>query len=253
MRGEGEQLSTERSPDRGGLRERESPVPVLLADGVSAARRRLRAAVEAGGRATVVAEASSGAQAVTRARELKPRVVALCLEITGPGAVTTLRRLNECSPTSAVLIVCGTRDRASVWQTLSGGAAGYLPKGAPRGLVGSAVVALSHGATVVGGTLLQRALNGAALTTSEGAVRRAGGPNAAERPLTDREYRILLLLAEGHTNKQIGHALALAEVTVKKHLRSMMEKLSAVNRTQVAVTAVHLGLLPLPAVHGNSG
>ena len=215
-------------------------VTVLLVDDHTVAREGLRAMLDTDNRVEVVGEAANGAEALQRAAETRPQVVLMDIRMPGMDGIEATRRLKAEHPTTAVIILTSYDDKPLVVEAVAAGAAGYLLKDVSRDLLGHTI-----GAAAEGRTLIQSELFSQAMSFSRGresAERSASSPGETDE-LTLREQTVLQLLAEGATNKKIGGTLGLAEVTVKKHVQSILAKLGASDRTGAAISALRLGLI----------
>ena len=125
-----------------------------------------------------------------------------------------------------------------VKQGIAAGARGFLPKTMTAELFGMAISMIIAGGTYVPAEMLQEV--GAAMSASE--VGGAEGPGLADR-LSPRERQVLVRLASGASNKEIGRDLNLAEVTVKLHVRQILRKIKARNRSEAASMATRAGLI----------
>jgi len=174
--------------------------------------------------------------------------------------IETTRRVKETCPEVAVVMLTMHEHDAYVIDAVRAGAVGYLLKDASRDLLLHTVRAARSGGTLIKSSLLRRALGGHPEVgeanelghdpvMEEGNGRGGGsaklGPPSmpAPRGVTPREMEVLELVALGKTNKEIGQALYIAEVTVKKHVVSIIGKMGAGNRSEAAVRAVRAGMV----------
>ena len=177
---------------------------------------------------TVAAEASTGQQAIASFRQHHPDIVLMDLKLPGMSGVETAGIICKEFPEAAVIML-STHDREEdIYQSLQAGARTYLLKTAAR-------EELIH--TI------------RAVHTGERCISPAIGARLAERmthaELTSRELEVLKLIATGKSNKEIGSALQIAEVTVKLHVGHILAKLKVNDRTQAATTALRRGILHL--------
>jgi len=186
---------------------------------------------------TVVAEARSGDDAVSRAAELLPDVVVMDVSMPGIGGVEATRRLLEASPHSAVLMLTATHDEEKVLDAVLAGASGYLLKDAKLSEILRGVRAAATGQSLiapsVAGSLLARLRRHAPREK----------PKQETPALTPRELDVLRLLVAGCETIEIGRRLHVSPSTVKHHVSSTLEKLGVENRVQAAVMAVREGLV----------
>jgi DNA-binding NarL/FixJ family response regulator len=134
-------------------------------------------------------------------------------------------------PMVPVLVVSGREEPEIIARTVAHGAAGFVPKSAP----GAMMVEALH-AVLAGRTWVPQPPQFASLDPSE-----SEAATLISR-LTPQQYRVLVMLCSGMQNKQIGSRLKVTEATVKAHMRAIMEKFGASNRTQVVLVAQRLAL-----------
>jgi DNA-binding NarL/FixJ family response regulator len=178
----------------------------------------------------VVGEASSAADALTRVRTVRPHVVLLDVRLPDRDGISVCRELRATmTPPPACLILTSFTDDQPLFDAVDAGAAGFLLKE----VSGSALVGAVR-IVAAGGSLLDPRMTPAVLERL-----RHGRPEPDERyaTLTARERRILDLIGEGMTNRQIGAQLHLAEKTVKNHVTTLLRKLGLQRRTEAAAYA----------------
>jgi DNA-binding NarL/FixJ family response regulator len=216
---------------------------VLLIDDHEMARRGLRAMLSAADWIEVAGEGDSCESGLKLAEELQPDMVLLDIRMPGLDGLACLERLKARQPQIAVIIVTLYDDRRYVLEAIRRGAAGYLLKDASTAEVIQTLHNVAHGQLAVEPQLLREALatRDTAPPAGESARQRA-----EQYALTPREHDVLLLVAEGMTNKEIGGRLSITEDTVKKHVQNIIWKLRAADRTQAAIMALKLGLLENP-------
>lgn len=207
---------------------------VLIADDHDLAREGLRALLERSGAYTVVAEASTGEEALASAAE-QPLDLALLDIRYGGGGIDGLEvagRLFEAAPAIGVVLITMHDSADYVRAAIGAGARGFLAKDAPRGEVLAALALVSAGGVAFPPALMRRAV------TED----RANPVLAAIKRLTPREREVLAALATGGTNKEIALALGITPGTVKTHVERLIGKLGVRHRTQAAILAVEFGI-----------
>ena len=207
---------------------------VLLVDDHVAVRQALRMMLEAEADVTVVGEASSGAEGIAAAARLAPDVTIVDLAMPGMGGLAAIPELRRVAPRTAILVFTMHHNTAYVHEAMRAGARGYVLKSAPKEELLAAIRALT-----AGGGYLQPAITGTVLRRLLSDTRVAGGRSA----ITAREVQILEAVADGKSNKEIAGALAIAEDTVKTHLRNLFEKLGATDRAQAVAIALRQNLI----------
>ncbi|MEU1289877.1 response regulator transcription factor [Kitasatospora sp. NPDC005856] len=210
-----------------------NPVKVFLLDDHEVVRRGVHDLLDAEPGFTVVGEASTMAQALTRVPALRPDVAILDMRLPDGDGVTVCRELRSRMPELACLILTSFDDEEALLDSIMAGAAGYVLKQISGTDLVSAVRTVASG---------QSMLDPGAATRLMARLR---GEAATQQPsdfphLTDREREILALVGEGLTNRQIGQRLYLAEKTVKNHISRLLAKLGVERRVQAAIIATQV-------------
>jgi len=205
-----------------------APIRVLIADDHPALREGLSALLERQTDLQVVAMAADGQEAVTLVRTHQPDVVLMdlrmpCLE--GADAVTAI-----CGewPEARIIILTTYDGDEDIYRALRAGAKGYLLKDAPCEELFTAIRQVHRGQKYIMSQVAQKLTD--RFQSSE---------------LTDRELEVLQLLVQGNTNRDISEVLCVAEGTVKFHVRNILDKLGAGDRTQAVTIALKRGLARL--------
>jgi DNA-binding NarL/FixJ family response regulator len=217
---------------------------VLLIDDHEMARRGLRAMLSAADWIEVVGEGDSCASGLKLINELEPDMVLLDIRMPGLDGLACLERIKARHPRMAVVIVTLYDDRRYVLEAIRRGAAGYLLKDATTAEVIQKLHNVANGQLAVEPQLLREAL---AIRDEAPSAGESARQRAEQYALTPREHDVLLLVADGLTNKEIGGRLSITEDTVKKHVQNIIWKLRAADRTQAAILALKLGLLESPS------
>ena len=187
----------------------------------------------------VVATASTGTEAVTRATAVRPRVVVLDLQIPAPTGVEVTATLVKADPTVRVLILSASGEQADVLEAVKAGATGYLVKSASSSEVLEAVAR-----TALGEAVFTPGLAGLVL----GEYRRlsvapvAAGAGPAVPRLTERETEVLRLVAKGLSYKDIAERLVISHRTVQNHVQNTLGKLQLHSRVDLVRYAIERGL-----------
>jgi DNA-binding NarL/FixJ family response regulator len=208
-------------------------VRVIVADDQEIVRTGLRMILDAQPGIEVIGEAGDGRHAVELARRLRPDVCLFDIRMPGMDGIEATRRLagpTVADPLAVVVITTFDLD-AYVYAALRAGARGFLLKDAGPDLLAQAVHAAANGDALIAPNITARLL---------GAFADAGPaapPVQPVEPLTDREEQILVTVARGRTNSEIADELYITLSTVKTHIASLMAKLGARNRVEIAMWA----------------
>lgn len=219
----------------------ESQVTVLVVDDHTVARQGLRAILALDARIHIVGEACNGQEAIQQVEALQPQVVLMDVLMPVMDGLEATRSIKASHPKTNVIIITSVNDDFQAVEAIRCGASGYLLKDTPIDLLGSSIWTVGQGGILVDADLLRRAVG--AMPQMGRPYGGSGGSTPALETLTRREMRVVQLIAEGRTNKEIGAELCLAEVTIKKHVQCIVTKLGASDRTSAAVLAVRLGLV----------
>jgi len=192
-------------------------------------------------------QAGDVADALTQL-ERHPDLDLLLLDLDLPDAegMSGLVQIRARAPEVAIIVLSGDAPSGTVLDAIEAGAAGFIPKTSPAGVMQEALRRVLDGGVYLPPALARR--------TAAGGT----GPEAAPAPATDlthltpRQCDVLRLLVEGKTNKLICRELELSESTVKTHLASIFRRLGATSRTQAVVAAARMGLQLGPAVSAGS-
>jgi DNA-binding NarL/FixJ family response regulator len=205
-------------------------IRVFLLDDHEIVRRGVRELLEAEPDIEVVGEAATAAEALARVPALQPDVAVLDVRLPDGDGVSVCRELRSDRPDLQCLMLTSFADDEALFDAIMAGAAGYVLKQI-RGtdLVGAVRT------VAAGGSLLDP--RAAAAVMERMRTPRAADPLAA---LTDQERRILDLIGEGLTNRQIAERMFLAEKTVKNYVSNLLSKLGLQRRTQAAVLATEI-------------
>lgn len=220
---------------------------VLLADDHAVVREGLRFMLSTDPEIQVVGEASTGSEALELVEALAPDVVVMDLRMPGMDGVEATRRTKAAHPSIAVVILTVYNDEAHVTEAIRAGASAFLVKDASRELLCHTIRVVQSGGLLFGGSHMHDALSGME-RRMKGPTPLGDGQSGLVEELTRREQEVLVLLAEGATNKGIAAALSITDITAKKHVLSIISKLGAARRTEAVVKAMRAGLVASPAV-----
>ncbi|MFD1544453.1 response regulator [Nonomuraea guangzhouensis] len=208
-------------------------IRVIVADDQEIVRTGLTMILDAQPDIEVIGEAADGRRAVELARRLRPDVCLFDIRMPGLDGIEATRSLAGPAvddPLAVVVITTFDLDEY-VYAALRAGARGFLLKNAGAGLLSQAVHAAANGDALIAPSITARLLGTFARTGP------AAPPVQPIEALTDREEQILATVARGRTNSEIADELHISVSTVKSHLTSLMAKLGARNRVEIAMWA----------------
>ncbi len=201
-------------------------IRVFLLDDHEVVRRGLSDMLEAADGFQVVGEAGTATEALARIPAARPDVAVLDARLPDGSGIDVCRDIRSALPEVRCLILTSYDDEDAVFAAVMAGAAGYLLKEIRGSSLIDAIRQVAEGKTLLDPTVTERLI-----------ARLRDGEPKDERlaSLTERERDILLLIADGLTNRQIGERLFLAEKTVKNYVSGLLAKLGMQRRTQAAV------------------
>lgn len=212
----------------------EKPLRILVADDHRLFRDGVRALLGSLPGFEVVAEASSGEEAIEAARLAEPDVVLMDVQMPGLNGLDATRRILAERPGTGVVVVTMYEDDELVFAALRAGARGYVLKGAGQEQLLRAVRAVARGEALYGPGVAARMLQ--FFRTS-----RRDLPLHAFPDLTEREREVLDQIARGRGNAEIARALGISGKTVRNHVSNVLGKLAVTDRTQAALKAREAG------------
>ncbi len=210
-------------------------ISVLLVDDHPVVIEGLRKLLETSGDIEVTGTAHDAAQAIERARTLRPDVILLDLRMPGATGIQATRRLREQEYGGAVILLTSYGDQAYVRQALEAGADGYLLKSTSSERL---IEAIRHGAK--GRRQLSPELLNGVLEDFGGLAREK---TVRDADLSEDDLAILRLAGEGSTNREIGISMNRSEIAIKKRLQVIFAKLGAVDRAHAVAEGIRRGLI----------
>lgn len=202
-------------------------IRLLLVDDHEVVRSGLHALLATDPEIQIVGEAATSDEAVSQAVRLTPDVVLLDIRLPNGGGVGACRKILEACPQARVLFLTSFADDETVLAAILSGGHGYLLKE-----IGAEDLIRSIKLVAAGQTILDPMVTRRVLEWMRGPAARATGAEAQD--LSPQEQRIVALIAEGKSNKEIAVALGLSEKTVKNYLANVFQKLHITRRTQAA-------------------
>lgn len=204
------------------------PIRVFLLDDHEIVRRGIKDLLESAGDIVVIGESGLAAEATSRIPALRPDVAILDGRLPDGSGIDVCRDVRSLDPSINVLILTSYDDDDALFSAIMAGAAGYILK---------QVRGTDFIETVRRAAAGQSTLDPAVTATVLERLRTGPQVDPAIARLSDQEQRILELIGEGRTNRQIAEAMFLAEKTVKNYVSSLLATLGVENRTQAAIYA----------------
>jgi two-component system, NarL family, response regulator DevR len=203
------------------------PVSLLIVDDHEVVRVGLQTVLSRECSITVVGEASNAADAVAESSRLHPDVVLMDVRMPNGSGLEACRAIRDSCPGTRVLFLSSYEDEEAVLAAVMGGASGYLLKQVnAEGLV-RAIHAVAQGQSILDPAITQPLLT--RLQSKKEAL-----PEPQRTALSTQQQRVLALVAEGKTNKEIGSSLELSDKTVKNYIRFIFQKMKVTRRAQAA-------------------
>lgn len=215
-------------------------IRVLIADDHAVVRSGLRSILETEADIQVVGEAGDGHAALESAQDLLPDVVLMDIKMGDWDGVTATRRVRNSVPSCRVIVLTNYDEDELVFSSIRAGASGYLLKEVSGHQLANAIRTVADGFSLIYPSVARRVLD------EFGRLRTTGSrvdEDQGYSDLTPREREVLMLVASGRANKEIGGELGISERTVKTHISNIFSKLQLTDRTQAALYVHNRGLL----------
>ena len=209
---------------------------ILIADDHAIVRDGVRALLAAASDLEVVAEASTGTEAIELAASLEPDVVLMDIAMPGLGGLEATIEIRKRVPRTKVVVLSQYGEPEYVRRFLKAGISGYLLKKAAGAELVAAIRAVLRGGLVLDPEIARTAVREPGTPTIEGV------PDAYES-LTDREKQVLKLVAEGRSNKEVASLLGISVKTAMSHREHVMDKLNVHSRTDLIRFALRCGVI----------
>jgi two-component system, NarL family, response regulator DevR len=217
----------ERSPWQNGL----VTIRVFLLDDHQLVREGIRSLLDSDEEIEVVGEAATGPEAIARVPLAKPDVAILDVRLEEGDGIEVCRELRSASPDLVCLMLTSFADDEAMYASVMAGAAGYVLKQIKARDLIEDVKKVASGASLMDPRAVARVVERITNPPTTDSIRSS---------LSSQESRILDLIAEGKTNKQIAKAMFLSENTVKNYVTNLLRKLKMTSRTEAAIYATKL-------------
>ncbi len=207
------------------------PIRIVVVDDHSVVRQGLRMFLSLDPELEVIGEASNGQEAIEQVKKLKPDVVLMDLLMPVMDGITATQIIRREHSDTEVIALTSVLEDAAVINAVRAGAIGYLLKDTQGDELCQAIKAAANGQVQLSPKAAERLM------------REIRAPESPEK-LTERETEVLRQLAAGKSNKEIASEMYISETTVKTHVSNILMKLGVPSRTQAALYAVRIGLVP---------
>lgn len=228
--------------------ESAKPVRVLIVDDQPLMREGLRLMLQLHPSIEVVGEAAEGREAIDCALQCRPDVVLMDIRMPGMDGVQATRVLTNTQPAPRVIMLTTFDDDAYLFPALRAGALGYLLKDVDSTKLVEAICAAKRGESILQPAVAARVV---AAFQGDPAARTTIGLAQPDESLTaglsTRELEVIRHLASGKNNREIAQCVHLSEGTIKNYVSKILSKLDVRDRTQAAIKARELGLVPRQA------
>lgn len=209
-------------------------IRVLIADDHPIVRKGIRALLVESAGFEVVAEVADGKEAVQRAAETQPDVILMDLIMPGMDGIEAIRQITQQQTEVRILVLTSFVADDKLFPAIKAGALGYLLKGCSPEELLRGIRQVNRGEPALHPIIARKLLH---------EVAQPADRQPAPEMLTQRELKVLRLLAQGLSNQEIADQLAVSEPTVRTHMSRILGKLHLANRTQAALYAVREGLI----------
>jgi DNA-binding NarL/FixJ family response regulator len=210
-------------------------VRVLIVDDHPVVRQGVRSVLANHSDIEVVGEADGAASLFASLTSLKPDVVLLDIRMPGQSGIEITQRLKREHPEVKVILLSTYDDEEFLFGALRAGAEGYLLKSASNEVLAASIRQVGRGERLLSPTLVSKVMREFQDLAKE--------KTRTDSGLTDQELQVLQMIAEGATNKEIAEKLFWSEVTVKRKVQDILEKMGVANRAQAVAEAGKRGLL----------
>jgi DNA-binding NarL/FixJ family response regulator len=214
-----------------------SEIRVLIAEDQQLVRRAFSTMLSIEPDIKIVAQAADGAEAIQLARQWRPDIVLMDLQMPRVGGIGAMKRILEDVPDARIIVLTTFDTDELVFEAISAGAHAYLLKDSNEAEILETIRAVHAGQSRLSPKVAGKVMDEFRRQRPSG-VATLNDDEPDDEPLTDREEKVLALVAKGRSNKDIAETVFLAEGTVKNYVSKIMEKLHVASRTELAIKAL---------------
>lgn len=200
---------------------------ILIVDDHEVVREGLRALLSKREGFDVVGQAGTMEQAISEAARSQPDVIVMDVRLPDGSGIEACREIRESLPETKVIMLTSYADDDAVFASILAGAAGYVLKQTRGAALADAIAAVARGESLLDAAVTQKVME----RVRSASLRKADDPLDA---LTEQEHKILALIAEGKTNKEIADEVYLSDKTVKNYVSNILSKLNLRRRSEAA-------------------
>lgn len=216
-------------------------IKLLIADDQDLIRESLKIVLQTNEKIEVTGAVSNGVEVIRAVRENRPDVILMDIRMPEMDGVQCTQIIKENYPDIKIIILTTFDDDEYIFSALKYGASGYLLKGISMDQLFEAIQKVYSGNAMINGDIANKVLgmfsrmaqNDISIKVDE----------SMEKEITDSEWKVIRLISEGMSNKEIASKLFLSEGSVRNYLSSILKKLDLRDRTQLAIWAVQTGVL----------
>jgi DNA-binding NarL/FixJ family response regulator len=214
-----------------------SEIRVLIAEDQQLVRRAFSTMLSIEPDIKIVAQAADGAEAIQLARQWRPDIVLMDLQMPRVGGIGAMKRILEDVPDARIIVLTTFDTDELVFEAISAGAHAYLLKDSSEAEILETIRAVHAGQSRLSPKVAGKVMDEFRRQRPSG-VAALNDDEPDDELLTDREEKVLALVAKGKSNKDIAETVFLAEGTVKNYVSKIMEKLHVESRTELAIKAL---------------
>lgn len=216
-------------------------IKLLIADDQQLIRDSLKIVLDTNDTIEVVGAVSNGVEVIRAVREEKPDVILMDIRMPEMDGVQCTQIIKENYPEIKIIVLTTFDDDEYIFSALKYGASGYLLKGISMDQLIDAIHKVHSGNAMINGDIAAKVLNMFSQMAKNDISIKVD--DRAESEITESEWKVVRLVAEGMSNKEIATKLYLTEGSVRNYLSSILRKLDLRDRTQLAIWAVQTGAL----------